>query len=272
MTNLKTDTIYRAADYCETYTGRQFFPRNPNPKVVSVIDIAHHLSNQCRFAGATGRFYSTAQHCCLLARYTENILKKPALDCMQILMHDAAEAYLVDIPRPLKQYMGEYRQWDHNVTEAIRVWLGIAEHPLPDFQDEIDSRIIADERTQLMSDSGNDWGSVEPLGILIDPWPAEVAEREFLVRWAAYSYAVYGAHQYIRDDWGIPNPRAKWTNPSTDSEHIEEVVEVDLRGGVGRVKIRGSEGMMTRNREAGTFPAPAWQWVHGKFTLEIPQK
>ena len=81
-----TDHTYRAAEFIETYTGRAFYPLDPDPSAVSIIDIAHGLSLQCRYGGQITSFYSVAQHCVLLAVYAENVLKASALDCLQMLM------------------------------------------------------------------------------------------------------------------------------------------------------------------------------------------
>src|ERR1035437_7115321 len=116
---LKTDTKYKAATFIETYTGRAFWPLAPTADALAVIDIAHALSNQCRYSGHVVFFYSVAQHCCLLASWVVSH-GGSALDALQILMHDAPEAYLVDIPRPIKQYIPEYRLWDHNINYVIR--------------------------------------------------------------------------------------------------------------------------------------------------------
>src|ERR1700743_459210 len=134
---LPTDTRYKSATFIETYTGRAFWPLSPTPEAISIIDIAHALSNQCRYSGHVRFFYSVAQHCCLLAQWLE-ANGGSALDCLQILMHDAPEGYLVDIPRPVKQYMPEYRVWDHRINEAIRQWMGWTDLELPTRQDELD--------------------------------------------------------------------------------------------------------------------------------------
>jgi len=174
---LDTDTKYKCVSYIETYTGKAFFPLEPTVKDISIIDIAHHLANQCRYSGATAWHYSTAQHCCLLADYVEANNGSP-LDCYQMLMHDAPEAYLVDIPRPVKQFMPEYRKWDKAINSVIREWLGISHVPVPPWQDDLDSRVIVDERAQVMSDSGNDWGhDLKPLGVVIEPWLPRIAEQ-----------------------------------------------------------------------------------------------
>ena len=277
-----TDTKYKAVSFIETYTGRPFWPLEPKPEDVSIIDIAHNLSNQGRYSGSTYILYVTAQHCCLLADYVEKRGGTP-LDCLQILMHDAPEAYLVDIPRPVKQFMPEYRKWDKAINNVIRIWLGVDHLPIPPWQDELDSRIIVDERAQVMSDSGLDWGHpLEPLGINIDPWPPIVAEQEFLMRYATYMKAIHGTHQYLRSGWGIPTHCVfeefpfktlggdVATRGEVEPKLITDLVEVDLRGGVGRVALRSPDGMMIRDTKAGRFPRPAWKWVHGKFDLAAP--
>lgn len=277
-----TDTKYKAVSFVETYTGRPFWPLEPKPEDVSIIDIAHNLSNQGRYSGSTFRLYVTAQHCCLLADYVEKRGGTP-LDCLQILMHDAPEAYLVDVPRPVKQFMPEYRKWDKAINNVIRVWLGVDHLPIPPWQDDLDSRIIMDERAQVMSDSGLDWGhALEPLGIQIDPWLPQVAEQEFLMRYATYMKAVYGMHQYLRSGWGVPTKCVFNEFPfktlggdvlmrgASEPKLISDLVEVDLRGGVGRVALRSPNGMMVRDTKAGSFPRPAWRWMHGKFELSAP--
>lgn len=276
---LSTDTKYKAVEYVETYTGRMFFPKAPRTQDVTIIDIAHHLSNDCRYSGATDSFYCTAQHCCLLADYVQIIRKGTPLDCLQILIHDGAEAYLRDIPRPIKQFLPEYRKWDHAVQMCIRSWAGLGGVPIPEWQDEVDSRIIHDERAQLMSDSGNDWQHKgEPLGIFIEPWASKQAEQQFLMRYATYMHQIFGKHQYLRSGWGMPTHSKfvpTWRTEGSDVTQyglaepitITDLIEVDTRGGVGRVVVRSADGMMKRDTSAGSFPRPAWKWLHGDFTL-----
>lgn len=262
-----TDTEYRAAQFIETYTGRPFYPLNPRQQDISIIDIAHGLSLQCRYGGQITDFYSVAEHSVLLAMYAEQTLRGSVIDCLQILMHDAPEAFMTDIPRPVKQHMPEYRKWDHGINEAIRTWLSLDGIKPPDFQDEIDSRIIIDERAQLKSDSGLDWGhNLEPLGLEMMKWSPHRAEIEFLMRYTAYTTALFGSPQYAREGWNGRYPKV-WHESASDDLSIVDILEVDLRGGVARVKLRGEDGMLVRDPKAGRFPRPAWKWLHGKFTL-----
>lgn len=265
-TALPTDTAYKAATFIETYTGRAFWPLNPTVDALSVIDIAHALSNQCRYSGHVQFFYSVAQHCCLLATWIVN-QGGSALDALQILMHDAPEAYLVDIPRPVKQYMPQYRIWDHAINDVIREWMGWSDLPMPARQDELDSRIIVDERAQLMDKARrNDWGhKLEPLGVEINPMTPAEAEKQFLMQYAAYSKEVYGSYQYINHEWGIPVQI--FHSGGSDTKGSADLIEVDIKGGVGRVRVRDDEGILVRDTTGGVFPRAQWAWQHGKFEV-----
>lgn len=281
---LTTDTAYKAVNFIATYTGRQMFPLSPTPDMVTIIDIAHHLANQCRYSGASMFMYSTAQHCCLLFDYVRKVRKGTPLDCLQILMHDAAEYALVDMPRPVKQHMPEYRKWDYTLTMCIRQWVGLGSEPIPPWQDELDSRIIMDEREQVIFDQDTDWQhSLEPLGIVIEPWEPHHAEQQFLARYAHCTHEVFGTPQYLRSGWGIPltsiyqpNFRTEGSDIAqhgdTEPRTITDLLEVDIRGGCGRVALRSPDGMMIRDRSAGKFPRPAWEFIHGAFQLTEASK
>ncbi|MDF7810480.1 hypothetical protein [Hymenobacter sp. YC55] len=82
--------------WIQTFTGQDFDPFNPSPAKIKIEDIAHALANQCRFSGHTKQFYSVAQHCVEVASRVAPEYQGLAL------MHDASEAYLADLPRPLK--------------------------------------------------------------------------------------------------------------------------------------------------------------------------
>jgi len=77
----------------ETFTGVSFNVKEPDIKSIRIIDIAHSLGMQCRFNGQCNRFYSVAEHCCLMYDY----MRAP-----WCLMHDAAEAYIGDIVTDVK--------------------------------------------------------------------------------------------------------------------------------------------------------------------------
>lgn len=84
-----------------SYTGRLIDFNHPAPEQIDLTDIAHALSNICRFGGHSGPFYSVAQHSILVAALAPPHLRREAL------MHDAAEAYLGDVIKPLKILLGD---------------------------------------------------------------------------------------------------------------------------------------------------------------------
>ena len=88
------------SDWIQTYTGKKFFPLDPDPDQICIEDIAHALSNVCRYAGHSNRFYSVAQHSIMLAEEFFSGWQYKFV----ALLHDASEAYLGDIPRPLKHH------------------------------------------------------------------------------------------------------------------------------------------------------------------------
>lgn len=81
--------------------------------MICIEDIAHALSLQCRFSGHIPEFYSVAQHSVLVSKLVPQTLK------LQALLHDASEAYLVDIPRPIKKGLNNYNLLEHKLMLAI---------------------------------------------------------------------------------------------------------------------------------------------------------
>lgn len=90
----------------QTYSGAPYEFDNPDPAAVDLLDIAHALSNMCRFAGHTKRFYSVAEHSVFVSRILEE--EGATRGWQKVgLLHDAHEAYVWDCPRPLKPLLGD---------------------------------------------------------------------------------------------------------------------------------------------------------------------
>jgi 5'-deoxynucleotidase YfbR-like HD superfamily hydrolase len=168
----------------QTWSGLRFSPLEPDPAAIEIEDIAHALANLCRFGGHCSAFYSIAQHSCLVAD-AAGADRKTALHA---LLHDASEAYLGDLPHPLKHRspLGElYREIEEPLQTAIlaRFGLGAA---APAIVKHLDRAALATERAALMRAADDAWwpelDGVEPLDLEIDPWPPERAAREFLDR------------------------------------------------------------------------------------------
>jgi hypothetical protein len=100
----EVESMGRKGDWIQTFTGKQFWPLDPRPDEVYIEDIAHALGNICRFNGHCLRFYSVAEHCFHVSHKVV-----PGLALMGLL-HDAAEAYVCDVVRPVKPYLKEYKK------------------------------------------------------------------------------------------------------------------------------------------------------------------
>jgi uncharacterized protein len=158
-------------DWIQTYTGKAFYPLDPRPEDVDIVDIAHALSNLCRFNGHCLRFYSVAEHSVLLSRA---VAPEHAL---WALLHDAAEAYLADVPRPTKRMLPAYADMETRILSAIAARFGLAADIPPAVKDA-DLRILTDERLKIMATPPQPWSTDGvPLGVQIFGWvPARAAD------------------------------------------------------------------------------------------------
>lgn len=179
----------RVGSWMQTFTGRQFWPLDPRPEDVDLVDIAHSLAYQCRYGGHTQRFYSVAEHCVLMSLFMPT--RELAL---YALLHDAAEAYVTDVPRPLKVHLAGYAQIEDRVLAVILDKLAVPyeRHPdelgglirFPQEVTEADNRILLDEREQLLSTPPARWAQddLEPLGVAIDCLPPHRAAQAYIAR------------------------------------------------------------------------------------------
>lgn len=163
-----------------TYTGRQYWPCDPRPEDVSILDIAHHLSNICRFGGACSPFYSVAQHSVITSQLAR---KYPRL----ALMHDATEAYVGDIVRPLKYspQFAFYFDIEALNWKAIATTFGFSQKDPKDEEEVavVDDIALMTERRDLMIKSSHRWSvRAKPDPKHIDPLPPADAEKLFLDR------------------------------------------------------------------------------------------
>lgn len=104
-----------------TYSGRVIDPIDPDPADICIEDVAHHLSNLCRFTGATERFYSVAEHSVRVASLVDPEYK------LEALLHDASEAYVADIAKPVKESeeFSGYRDVEFHLEKAVRLAFGL---------------------------------------------------------------------------------------------------------------------------------------------------
>jgi 5'-deoxynucleotidase YfbR-like HD superfamily hydrolase len=179
----------RKGDWIQTYTLRQFWPLDPRPEDVDLRDVAHALSMICRFTGHVNDFYSVAQHSVLVSLRAESLARVRGRDDALLharcgLLHDASEAYLVDVARPVKRLpeMAAYREAEKNVQRTIMRHFG-----LPDAEPELvkraDVELLYTEARDLFSGVNPEWQwFAEPLPMVINPVAPREAERLFLER------------------------------------------------------------------------------------------
>ncbi|MGM9936513.1 MAG: phosphohydrolase [Candidatus Ornithomonoglobus sp.] len=106
------------AQYITTFTGKHFYPLKPDYRDINIEDIAHSLSLLCRANGHYKEFYSVADHCidCAYEALARGLDNYTALIC---LLHDACEAYISDIPRPVRADLNGINEIENKLLTAI---------------------------------------------------------------------------------------------------------------------------------------------------------
>ncbi|MBZ9888150.1 hypothetical protein LB559_09380 [Mesorhizobium sp. BR1-1-3] len=173
--NLRTvaDATQRKGDWMQTFSGFQFWPLDPRAEEIHIVDIAHALSMQCRYAGHCRKFYSVAEHSVHLARLVSPV------NAMWALLHDASEAYLVDVPRPVKPFLTGYKAAEAKVMAAVCERFGLPPE-MPVEVHKADGAIIGDERANMAPCVAPWYSTGGPLGIRLQYWTPAEAEAEFL--------------------------------------------------------------------------------------------
>lgn len=177
----RTD-LPRSARYFRTFTGRRVCSLSPSPDEIDIEDIAHSLAYQCRFLGHTDGFYSVAQHSVLVSQMV------PDQDALWGLLHDAAEAYLGDLPAPIKREpeMHMYRAAEERLLEAVAARFSLPS-AIPDSVKRADRIVLATEFRDVTTVDDLDWiiaecGFAPSEHHWIMPWPPVAAEDRFLRR------------------------------------------------------------------------------------------
>lgn len=176
--------------YIETYTGKTVFFMDPDPSMFDIHDIAHALSNNCRWTGHCKNFISVAEH-----SYWASTLVDPKY-AMEALMHDASEAYLTDVAAPIKPYLTNYYEIEAKIMKALSVQFNF-QYPLPKKVKQIDTLLLSEEAYQVVPSQGKQWKMWESIGgrpekrdLEFGFWTPEEAEEMFMFQYYAISRSI----------------------------------------------------------------------------------
>lgn len=183
--------------YVSTYLGHRFHLAAPHIDDVHIEDIAHGLAFQCRFNGQTQAFYSVAQHSLLVAGLV------PARLRLAALLHDAAEAYLGDMVKPLKALFPEFSMLEARVMAVIGERFGVAGFADPAIK-RADLVALATEKRDLMPHSCEPWAAlagVSPVPTRIRPLAPDEAQAAFLERFRELHDAAVPTPRRLAANW-----------------------------------------------------------------------
>lgn len=175
------------ANYITTYGGTHFTPTEPNPGDIHITDIAHALSLICRGNGHVKTFFSVGQHCihCALEAKARGYSNRVVLAC---LLHDAGEAYMSDVPRPLKPYIADYKVIEKRLLDTIyEKYLGsllTAEEEA--LVQEVDDDMLYYDLWNLLNEPSNRPAPKMSTAFSYEVLPFEAVERQYLALFEAY--------------------------------------------------------------------------------------
>jgi 5'-deoxynucleotidase YfbR-like HD superfamily hydrolase len=172
--------------YLQTVSGKWVNPLDPDPEQFDIEDIARALGNLCRFGGHCRTFYSVAQHSVIVSQLVEE-RGGDAEDVFAALMHDAAEAYLGDMPHPLKHRSAlgaAFKEAERELEAAIGAHFAI-KADVPEIK-RADRALLATERRAFSAERWRwpELEGVEALDLELNAMAPEDATKAFLVRYA----------------------------------------------------------------------------------------
>lgn len=171
----------RHGDFFRTVSGRKFWPLDPRLEDLDIEDMAHSLAYQCRFAGHTDTHYSIAEHSVRGSYYLDT-----CEEAFAFLLHDSPEAYLVDLPRPIKRtglFGWLYCKYEEQLWRLIARYFGLPLETTLKIK-VVDNRMLATEKRDVRKLAGNTQNTEGnyPYPEIIEPWSAERAKIEFIRR------------------------------------------------------------------------------------------
>jgi uncharacterized protein len=172
-----------------TGSGRKFYPTQPSRTDFNIHDIARGLSKANRWSGQTMFPYSVAEH----SVHCSNLFPNDPVKAYRALLHDASEAYLSDVARPIKALLPHYQEIERNTEDAVYFQFGVEtdDYDVIDAVHAADIWMVFEERRQLfefpqlVEGTYKDW-TLKPIlffeqrPVSIGPWSWSYAERQFL--------------------------------------------------------------------------------------------
>jgi 5'-deoxynucleotidase YfbR-like HD superfamily hydrolase len=172
----KLKVAVEADSWIYTHKGIRFWPLDPIAEEVDIEDIAHALSMKCRYGGHCAKFYSVAQHS---VHVSELVAPEHA---MWGLLHDASEAYLPDVARPIKPYLSGFKYFEAAVMRAVAEKFGLPGEE-PEEVKAADHAILFDEMELLMPAANLVRAPTKQRTLnRLRPWDQKTAKGRFLQR------------------------------------------------------------------------------------------
>lgn len=178
---MTTNEDYRVGDFIQVFSGKRFYPIDPRPEEIDIRDIAHALSLQCRWSGHCLFPVSVAQHSLMV---TGILSRTDPHAQLWGLLHDAAEAYLVYLPRPLKRWapLGSvYGTVEARLMAVICSKFGLPPE-MPESVKAADDLALWIERRDAMAPSAFPWRECDlPVGGTFEDSGLRVVEQNPLL-------------------------------------------------------------------------------------------
>jgi len=154
---------------------------NPTAEQFTFSDIAGALSKICRFGGQVSRWYSVAEHSCHCACVASK-RQLPFEVRRAALMHDAAEAFVGDVVKPLKIMLAEYSEIESRLERVIAAKFEVDFETHAEAIKDIDKVMLISERRKMIKPDGVAWQGeehVQPLDVNFGYWSPTYAESQF---------------------------------------------------------------------------------------------
>lgn len=190
----------RIGDFIQVHSGKHFYALDPRPEDITVEDIAHSLSNLCRYTGHSDRFYSVAEHSIICARIARK-LGLPTIVQLYALGHDASESVVNDLARPVKQNIPQYKDVEDKIMSVMWEVIGLPEPTENDYSviKWLDNTLLTNELEQIMKRDMQEYPDVAELGFYVDltyGYGAGEAKEDFLSMY-------YNLTNELRENGGI---------------------------------------------------------------------